>query len=176
MHLLPVLETDRIKLRKLEAGDAPSLQENADDELVWRNLFEGFPSPYTQADALAWCSKGAHEPQQGYVWGIEMYGQIVGCISVRPDAGWLRCNAEVGYWIGQGCWGKGITPEALRLLMGWAEVHLKEVTRFYAPVFSWNTASQKVLLKNGFVQEAVMQKSAVKAGKVIDRIVWAKYK
>jgi [ribosomal protein S5]-alanine N-acetyltransferase len=63
----------------------------------------------------------------------------------------------------------------LRLVMGWAEMHLKEVTRFYAPVFSWNTASQKVLQKNGFVQEAVMQRSAIKAGQVIDRIVWAKY-
>jgi [ribosomal protein S5]-alanine N-acetyltransferase len=175
MHSLPVLESARLKLRKLEAGDAVALQKNADDELVWRNLFDGFPRPYTQADALTWCTKGAHDPRMGYVWGIEINGQIVGCISVMPGAGWLRCNAELGYWIGQGYWGQGITPEALRLVMAWAEVHLKEVTRFYAPVFSWNAASQKVLQKNDFVQEAVMRKSAIKAGQIIDRIIWVKY-
>jgi [ribosomal protein S5]-alanine N-acetyltransferase len=175
MLRLPVLESARFKLRKLVSTDAPSLQKNANDELVWRNLFDGFPSPYTQADALAWCADGAHDPKMGYVWGIEIEGQIAGCISVMPDAGWLRCNAELGYWIGQEYWGQGITPEALRLVMGWTEMHLKEVTRLYAPVFSWNTASQKVLQKNGFVQEAVMHRSAIKAGKVIDRIVWAKY-
>jgi [ribosomal protein S5]-alanine N-acetyltransferase len=175
MLQLPVLESSRLKLRKLKAGDSQSLQINANNELVWRNLFDGFPSPYTLADALAWCTDVAHDPKMGYVWGIEIDGQVVGCISVMPDAGWLRCNAELGYWIGQEYWGQGITPEALRLVMGWAEMHLKEVTRFYAPVFSWNTASQKVLQKNGFVQEAVMQRSAIKAGQVIDRIVWAKY-
>jgi [ribosomal protein S5]-alanine N-acetyltransferase len=175
MYPLPVLQTARIKLRKLGASDAVHLQKNADDELVWRNLFDGFPSPYTEADALTWCTKGAHDPQMGYVWGIEIDGQIIGCISVMPDTGWLRCNAELGYWIGQGHWGQGITPEALRLVMGWAEEHLKDITRFYAPVFSWNTASQKVLQKNGFLQEAVMQRSAIKAGQIIDRIVWAKY-
>jgi [ribosomal protein S5]-alanine N-acetyltransferase len=175
MLQLPVLESSRLKSRKLKAGDSQSLQINANNELVWRNLFDGFPSPYTLADALAWCTDVAHDPKMGYVWGIEIDGQVVGCISVMPDAGWLRCNAELGYWIGQEYWGQGITPEALRLVMGWAEMHLKEVTRFYAPVFSWNTASQKVLQKNGFVQEAVMQRSAIKAGQVIDRIVWAKY-
>jgi [ribosomal protein S5]-alanine N-acetyltransferase len=175
MLQLPVLESSRLKLRKLKAGDSQSLQINANNELVWRNLFDGFPSPYTLADALAWCTDVAHDPKMGYVWGIEIDGQVVGCISVMPDAGWLRCNAELGYWIGQEYWGQGITPEALGLVMGWAEIHLKEITRFYAPVFSWNTASQKVLQKNGFVQEAVMQRSAIKAGQVIDRIVWAKY-
>lgn len=176
MQTLPVLQSDRIKLRKLEAEDAVSLQKYADDELVWRNLFEGFPSPYTLADALAWCIEGAHHPKMGYVWGIELDSHIVGCISVMQDKGWLRCNAELGYWIGRKYWGQGVTSEALSLLMGWASVHLNEVTRFYAPVFSLNTASQKVLQKNGFVQEAVMQKSAIKAGQVIDRIVWAKYR
>jgi [ribosomal protein S5]-alanine N-acetyltransferase len=175
MHALPVLQSARLKLRKLKPSDAASLQKNADDELVWRNLFDGFPSPYTVADALAWCADGAHDPKMGYVWGIEMDTQIIGCISVMPDTGWLRCNAELGYWIGQKYWGQGVAPEAVYLIMSWAEANLNEVTRFYAPVFSWNTASQKVLQKNGFMQEGIMQKSAIKAGQVIDRIIWAKY-
>jgi [ribosomal protein S5]-alanine N-acetyltransferase len=138
-------------------------------------LFEGFPRPYTLADALAWCGEGAHAESMGYVWGIEIDSQVIGCVGVRPDAGWLRCNAEAGYWIGRAFWGRGIATEALGLALGWAQSNLNEITRYYAPVFSWNNGSQRVAQKNGFIKEALLPKSAIKAGKVIDRVVWAKY-
>lgn len=176
MLALPILNADGICLRKLVKEDAPSLQRHADNALVHRNMFDGFPHPYTFNDALAWCTEEAHATPMGYVWGIEYEGQVIGCIGLVPESGWLRCNAEIGYWIGQAYWGRGVTSKALTLVMSWAENALSEVSRFYAPIFSWNEGSQGVVRKNGFHQEAVLKKSAIKSGVLIDRVVWAKYR
>ncbi len=170
---VPVLHGARCVLRPLTLEDAPSLQRNADDDAVWRNLFEGFPRPYTLADAQGWCSVGCRSATMGYVWGIAVENQIVGCIAVRPDSGWLRCNAEVGYWIGQDFWRRGITSEALGLVTAWAWANLPEVTRLYAPIFSWNQGSQAVARKCGYFLEADLRHSAIKDGRVIDRVQWA---
>jgi RimJ/RimL family protein N-acetyltransferase len=99
--------------------------------------------------------------------------QVVGCISLRPDAGWLRCNAEVGYWIGQAYWRRGITSEALALVTAWAWSHRPELMRLYAPIFAWNEGSQVVARKCGYFLEAQLRCSAIKDGRVIDRVQWA---
>jgi [ribosomal protein S5]-alanine N-acetyltransferase len=172
---LPTLAGTRCVLRELRAADAPSLQRHADDEAVWRNLFEGFPRPYTLADAQAWCGGGWRE-RVPFAWGIAVADEVVGCISVRPDAGWLRCNAEVGYWIGRAFWRQGITSGALRLVTDWAWRSLPEVTRLYAPIFAWNEGSQAVARAAGYALEARMPQSAIKAGRVIDRVQYALYR
>jgi ribosomal-protein-alanine N-acetyltransferase len=169
----PVFSASFGCLRPLVAGDAPALQRNADDEAVWRNLFEGFPRPYTLTDAHWWCSTGCREPALGHVWGVEVQREIVGCVSVRPDSGWLRCNAEVGYWIGQPFWRRGITSEALGMVTAWAWRNLPEVTRLYAPIFAWNQGSQGVARKCGYFKEAEQRRSAIKNDQVIDRVLWA---
>lgn len=171
---LPRLDGQCCSLRELCAGDAPALQRHADDEAVWRHLFDGFPHPYTLADAQAWC--GGDWRHGGHVWGIEHEGGIIGCVGFRPEAGWLRCNAEVGYWIGQACWRRGITSEALRLATGWAWANRPELSRLYAPIFAWNLGSQGVARSAGYGLEAHWPQSAIKAGQLIDRVVWAAYR
>ena len=170
---VPQLTGQVCRLRGLTEADATSLQQYADNEAVWRNLFEGFPHPYTLEDARQWCRVGAHHPMAGFVWGIEVSNQIVGCISVRPDSGWMRCNAEVGYWVGEPYWRRGITSEALSFVTQWAWSALPELTRMYAPIFAWNAGSQGVARRCGFIKEADLKRSAIKAGKVIDRVQWA---
>jgi [ribosomal protein S5]-alanine N-acetyltransferase len=170
---LPTLEGPFFKLRALIAEDAPSLQRCADDKAVWLNLFEGFPSPYTLADAAAWCEGGSCAPALGHVWGIEFEGSVIGCISIRQDKGWVRCNAEVGYWIGRPFWQRGITSAALNLVCHWAWESLPELTRIYAPIFARNAGSQAVAKSCGFEREGVFKQSAIKAGEVIDRTQWA---
>jgi ribosomal-protein-alanine N-acetyltransferase len=172
--LPPTLAGARCVLRALRAEDAPALQRHADDEAVWRNLFEGFPRPYTLADAQAWCDGGWRAG--GSVWGITVGDEVVGCIGVRRDVGWLRCNAEVGYWIGQPFWRRGITSEALALVSGWVFTANDEVTRLYAPIFAWNEGSQGVAHACSFRLEGRMPQSAIKAGRVIDRLLYARYR
>ena len=176
MVRVPSLVGERCILRALGPDDAPSLQRHADNEAVWRNLFEGFPRPYTLVDAQGWCGEGCREPSMGYVWGIVVGDAVVGCVSVRPDKGWMRCNAEVGYWIGEPYWRRGATSEALALVTQWAWQNLLEVTRLYAPIFAWNEGSQAVARKCGYTKEADLPRSAIKAGRVIDRVQWAIYR
>jgi [ribosomal protein S5]-alanine N-acetyltransferase len=71
MSDVPTLNGALCKLRALELADTASLQKHADDRAVAHNLFEGFPSPYTLADAQLWCTTQSREPAYGYVWGIE---------------------------------------------------------------------------------------------------------
>ncbi|MEJ5999246.1 GNAT family N-acetyltransferase [Paucibacter soli] len=170
----PRLEGERCVLRALQASDAPALQRHADDLAVWRNLFDGFPYPYTLADAQAWCSEGWRAG--GWVWGIEHEGAVIGCVGIRPEAGWLRCNAEIGYWIGQAFWRRGITGEALRMATSWAWAERTELSRIYAPIFAWNETSQAVARSAGYALEAHWPQSAFKAGRLIDRVVWAAYR
>ncbi|MFM8901049.1 MAG: GNAT family N-acetyltransferase [Burkholderiales bacterium] len=173
-----MLQGQRCTLRMLTDADAPSLALHANDEAVWRNLFDGFPRPYTLADAQGWCDAAQRGQKAGYVWAIVPVGSqdMVGCIGLRVESGWLRCSAEVGYWIGQTHWRQGITSEALKLVTQWAWATLPELTRIYAPIFAWNEGSQAVARSAGFVLEGTLKQSAIKAGVVIDRVQYATYR
>jgi RimJ/RimL family protein N-acetyltransferase len=173
MLVTPTLTGTRCVLRPLVPSDAPSLQRHADDLAVTRNLFDGFPSPYTLAEAKGWCNPQTRPASFGYVWGVDVQGEVVGCVGVRPEDGWFRCNAEVGYWIGQAFWRRGIASEALGLVTPWVWQNLPEVTRLFAPIFSWNEGSQAVARKCGYFKEAELRRSAIKNGQVIDRVQWA---
>lgn len=170
----PELTGTGLALVPLATHHAPSLQRHADDEQVRATLVDGFPRPYTLADAQAWCTGGWRE--KGVVWGIGVAGEVVGCVGVQQDVGWLRCNAEVGYWIGRTYWGRGLATEALQLASEWAFSNLDDLTRLYAPIFDWNIASQAVARKAGFQLEGRMPLSAIKDGRVIGRVTYARYR
>jgi RimJ/RimL family protein N-acetyltransferase len=171
----PTLTGRLATLRALQPSDAASVQRHADDREVWRTLFDGFPHPYTLADAKDWCTAGWRSRGE-IVWGIAVRDEVIGCISVRHEAGWLRCNAEVGYWIGRAHWGQGIASEALQLVSDWAFGNIPDLTRLYAPIFDWNERSQGVARKAGFQLESRMPMSAIKADCVIGRVVYARYR
>ena len=173
---LPTLQGERCFLRALAPADAPALVAHADDPAVARHLFDGFPQPYTAEAAAAWAGREAASGAFGWVWAITVDGPLVGCIGLRPEAGWLRCNAEIGYWIGQSHWRRGITADAVRQVTDWAFAALPELTRIHAPIFSWNEGSQAVARKCGYVREGVLRQSAIKDGAVIDRVLWATYR
>jgi len=175
---LPVLQGERCLLRALVPSDAGSLRRHADNVAVWRNLFEGFPSPYLAEHAEAWCGHEANSGAFGYVWGIEFEGEVVGCCGVVPqdDKPGARCNAETGYWLGESAWHRGIASDALRQVVDWTFVALPQLTRIFAAIYVRNTASQAVARRCGFVQEGVMRQSVVKAGEVIDAALWATYR
>ena len=173
---LPTLPGQRCTLRALVVADAPAITRHADDPAVAHNLFEGFPQPYTLALAEAWCGWQYRLPFNGHVWAVDVAGDAVGCISLRPDAGWLACNAEVGYWIGQALWRRGIGSEALALVTAWAWAELPAVQRVYAPIFARNAGSQGVVRRAGFVLEGQLLRSRIKGGEVIDTVLWASYR
>jgi [ribosomal protein S5]-alanine N-acetyltransferase len=171
---IPTLDTQGICLRELRANDAQDVQAYASTDEVIRYMFGGWPEPYTMLDAQRWCSGAWRDG--GYVWGLEVDGRIIGCCGLRLDSGWLACNAEIGYWIGEPYWKRGITSKAVTLITQWAWQQLPELTRIYAPIFKDNIGSQAVAKACGFVHEGEMPRSGIKRGKIIDRTLWAQYR
>ena len=85
-----------------------------------------------------------------------------------------RCryrSAEIGYWLGEDHWGRGLATEAVRAITDHAFAH-HDICRIYAHVFEWNAASARVLEKVGYVFEGRL-KSVTKDGKTIDQLMYA---
>ena len=159
-------------LRAWRSGDAESLAQHANNERVWRNMSEAFPHPYTLAIAQHWVERG-HIDFGGDNWAIACGDEAVGGCGLHQGAGGDRCNVEIGYWLGQPYWGRGVVTQVARVLTEQAFLR-PDVTRVFAPVHAGNAASMRVLQKNGFFREAELRQSAIKAGRVIDRVQWVR--
>jgi len=165
------LNTDKCVIRQWKHGDEPSLVRHANNRNVWINVRDTFPSPYTVSDANAWVNL-ATRALRDQVWAIDVAGFAVGGISLHPDEGVHRYNAEIGYWLGEEYWGQGIATEAVRAMTRYA-FEAQGLVRVYAAVFDWNEASKHVLEKVGYELEGTLRMSAFKAGRFIDQLLYA---
>ena len=161
-------------LRAWREGDAPALAEYADNPNVWRHMSDRFPHPYTLAIAEHWVRQG-HVEFGGDNWAIAFDDAAVGGCGIHQEEGQFRCNAEIGYWLAQSHWGHGIATRVARALAVRA-LDNAQVTRVFAPVHGGNAASMRVLEKSGFVREGLLRQSAMKAGQVVDRVLYARYR
>jgi RimJ/RimL family protein N-acetyltransferase len=162
---------DTVTLRPLTVADAARLADLANNPNVSINLRDGFPNPYTLADAerfISMCLK--HEPAQ--VLAIEYNGEYVGNIGLHPGTDVYRKSAEIGYFIGEPYWSKGIMTRAVKLMIDYGFSHL-DIVRIHTGVFEYNTASQKVLEKCGFKREGIFEKSVYKNKRLWDEVRYA---
>ena len=158
-------------VRPWRRGDEASLARHADNRKVWLNLTDGFPNPYTLSDAEAWIGWAlAHDPPTHFA--IAVKDEAVGGIGFNLKQDVERRSAEMGFWLGEPFWGKGITTAALRAVTDHAFATF-ELSRVYARVFEWNTASTRVLEKCGYRREARLRRAAIKDGQVIDVFLYA---
>jgi len=151
--------------------DVESLVKHANNEKIAMNLRDGFPNPYSRADAVSWI-KMVMDNKKDLIFAIEVNGEACGGIGLHGMSDVYRFNAEIGYWLSEKHWGKGITSEATRMLVDLA-FQKHSWTRIYAGVFSTNTASMKVLENCGFSREAVFKKSVKKRGVFLDEHVFS---
>jgi [ribosomal protein S5]-alanine N-acetyltransferase len=158
-------------LRHWSDGDEPSLVRHADNREVWRRLRDRFPHPYTLADAERWIAFAKQQCPQTH-FAIEVYGEAAGGIGLELGSDIERRSAEMGYWLGQDFWGRGITTAAIRALTGYGFETL-DLTRIFAVPFASSSASIRVLEKCGFLREGTMRRSAVKEDVVIDQVLYA---
>ena len=161
-----------IRLRSFEESDVKRMIELANNENISRNLRDGFPHPYTKKHAKEFIDKcRALEPQT--VFAIEYLGEYVGNIGLVKGNDVYRKSAEVGYFIGEEYWGKGIATAALALACEYAFTTL-DVVRVHAGVYEHNLASQRVLEKCGFVKEGVFKKAVYKKDNFLNEVRFAK--
>ena len=160
-----------IKLRPWNIEDAESLVENANNFEIARFMSDAFPYPYTIEHAnnfIAFATKD--EPI--HIFAIEIDGKAVGGIGIHPQVDIMKKNAELGYWLGEKYWGKGIISKAIREIIPWA-FKTYDITRIYARPFGSNMASQKVLEKAGFILEARIKENIFKNGAYLDELIYA---
>jgi RimJ/RimL family protein N-acetyltransferase len=165
------LRLERCTIRDWRFGDEESLTLNANNPNVWRNLRDAFPHPYTRADAERWINSAASgTPTTSFA--IEVGGSAVGGIGIVPGVDIYRRSAEIGYWLGEPFWGRGIATEALSALTAYVFTNF-DIVRLWAGVFEWNIASSRVLEKAGYQREARFRLAATKGGKTIDEFIYA---
>jgi len=166
------LDGDRCVIRAWRDSDRESLLRYANNRKIWRNLRDRFPHPYTEADADAWFALCREHPDHAG-WAIEAEGMAVGGISLRPGQDVHLKTAEIGYWLGEPWWGRGIMTKAVRVVADHALSRLG-MERLEAPVFEWNPASMRVLEKCGFERESTQRQSVFKDGQLIDCMLYVR--
>ena len=168
------LELSRCTIRPWAATDAASLQRHANNRQVSMHLRDRFPFPYEEQHAVVFLSWLAQQPTPT-VWAIEVNGEAVGGIGVELHSDVERVSAEIGYWLGESLWGRGIVTEALAAVTSEAFKRYA-ITRLYAVPFADHPASIRVLEKAGYVKEGRMKQSAIKDGQIRDQLLYAAYK
>ena len=165
------IELDCCTVRSWEFSDVDIVPAFANNRKIWMNLRDAFPHPYTKQSARDWI-RGVKQRSPETSFAIAVDDQAVGGIGfvLHPDV--ERVSAEIGYWLGEPFWGRGITSAALRAVTTYAmETH--GLTRLFAVPFAWNTASCRVLEKAGYVLEGRLRKSAIKDGRLTDQLQYA---
>jgi [ribosomal protein S5]-alanine N-acetyltransferase len=158
-------------LRPWNENDIDSLIANANNNNIARFMTDGFPHPYTAENAKAFIAM-ATKDEPVHIFAIEVDGKAAGGIGIHPQADVMKKNAELGYWLGENYWGKGIITAAIKQMTEFAFATY-DITRIYARPFGNNTASQKVLEKAGFTLEARIEKSIFKNGEFLDELIYA---
>ncbi len=155
-------------------ADAESLQRHADNRKIWLNLRDLFPHPYTLEDARWWVSHAAQEePERSFA--IASANEPIGGIGLILGEDVSRHSAELGYWLAEPFWGRGIASDAVRSLTEYAFERFR-LKRIFATPFAGNVASERVLVKAGYSREGVLRNAVIKDGVVRDQVMYANIK
>jgi RimJ/RimL family protein N-acetyltransferase len=158
-------------LRPWRAGDESSLVVHANSRVVWLNLRDQFPHPYTSADAEAWVTFASRQAQPTSL-AIDVASEAVGGVSLKLHDDVERVSAEIGYWLGERFWNRGIMTEAVRAVTEYGFEQFA-LTRIFAVPYATNVASHRVLEKAGYTREGLLRRSAIKDGIVLDQVLFA---
>ena len=162
-----------VQIRKWNIKDAADLAELLNNKNIMNNLRDGLPYPYTVKDAQDYITEMLSANQEKtFAFAITLDDKVVGSIGV------FRCEnihfrtAEMGYYIGEPYWGKGIMTSAVKQTCQYIFEHT-DIIRIFAEPLDNNTASCRVLEKAGFQLEGLLRKNAVKNGQVLDMKMYA---
>ena len=156
------------KIRKWELSDAAAMAAALSNKKVQDNLRDGLPYPYTEQDGTDYISAMLlADENDTFAFAITVDTKVVGSIGIFRQGNIHRQTAELGYYIAEEYWGKGIMTEAVKQICEYV-FDKSDIIRIYAEPFSYNVASCRVLEKAGFQYEGTLRSNAVKNGKVLD--------
>lgn len=161
-------------IRSYEYSDQKALVKYANNYNVSKLLRDQFPFPYTEEIAETWLVHACNQDiESNFVIANER--ELIGAIGIHLLEDVNRYSAEIGYWLGEPFWNKGIITQALKLFTEFAFTNF-ELNRIFANVFEGNAASEKVLLKCGYKKEATLKKAVFKEGKFLDQYLYSQLK
>lgn len=159
------------KIRSWMPEDEAAIVRYANNLNISINLRDSFPFPYTLNDARYWLRK-VQKQQPEVAFAIASAEEAVGGIGLHIDRDVFRRSAEIGYWLGEPFWGRGIGTMAVRALTTYA-FGAFDLNRIYAGVFEGNPASVRVLEKAGYHYEGRLRKAVFKDGRLLDQFIYA---
>ena len=158
----------KCRIRKWELSDAKDLAAALSNKKVQDNLRDGLPYPYTEQDGKEFISAMlSADENETFAFAITVDDKVVGSIGIFRQGNIHRQTAELGYYIAEEYWGKGIMTEAVKQICEYVFAN-SDIIRIYAEPFAYNIASCRALEKAGFQYEGTLRSNAVKNGKVID--------
>ena len=161
----PTLKTERLLLRRPNAGDVGSIMAIVGDWDVVRRLAR-VPHPYRETDAHFFLNTVVVNE---WVWAItwQESRELVGMVGLTPEAD--RDTAELGYYVARAHWGKGIATEAARSVIHYG-IHSLGLRRIRSGHFADNPASGRVLSKLGFVETGRSERSCLAVGATLPSV------
>ena len=163
----------KISIRKWETTDAKSLASTLSNRKVMNNLRDGLPYPYTEKDALDYIHFVINsDANNTFAYAIDVDGTAVGSIGAFRQGNIHSRTAELGYYLSEEYWSKGVMTEAVRQLCE-KLFNETDILRVFAEPFAYNIGSRKVLEKAGFQFEGILKNNAFKNGQVLDMALYA---
>ena len=162
----------QVSIRKWKKSDAASLADALSNRKVLNNLRDGLPYPYTEKDALDYIIFIlSSDPNDTFAYAIDIDGTAVGSIGAFRQ-GNIHCRtAELGYYLAEKYWGKGVMTDVVKQLC--AKIFEEtDIIRIFAEPFAYNIGSRRVLEKAGFQFEGIMKSNAVKNGQILDMALY----
>ncbi|MBP1574705.1 MAG: GNAT family N-acetyltransferase [Oscillospiraceae bacterium] len=164
------------KIRRWELSDARDLATALSNKKIQDNLRDGLPYPYTEQDGKEFISAMlAANESNTFAFAITVNGKAIGSIGAFRQTNIHNKTAELGYYIAEEYWGKGIMTEAVKQLCDYVFSHT-DIIRIYAEPFAYNIGSCRVLEKAGFQYEGTLRSNALKNGNVLDMKMYSKLK
>ncbi len=161
------------RIRPWKSEDAPYIAEAVNNIKIQNNLRDGLPFPYTAEDARTYIQAmlGA-DKNKTYAFAITVEDKAIGSIGVFRKDNIHSRTAELGYFIAESYWGRGLGTSAVKQVCRLI-FETTDIIRIFAEPFSYNTASCRVLEKSGFSLEGLLKNNAFKNGKILDLKLYA---
>lgn len=161
-------------LRKWVDSDLESLVEQANNFNIAKNLTNQFPFPYTLENGRKFLNQIRYD-HPTKVFAIVVEEKAVGAIGIFPQSDIHEKSAEIGYWLSEKYWGKGIMSQAIIKMVAYG-FETFDIVRVFARPFSSNIGSQKVLEKAGFQLEARLKNALYKNKELLDEFIYVRFK
>lgn len=160
-------------LRKWRLSDAKDLAAALNNQKILNNLRDGLPFPYTEQDAADYITAMlSADENDTFAYAITRDDRAIGSIGAFRQGNIHRRTAELGYYLAEEYWGRGVMTEAIRQLCG-RIFEATDILRIFAEPFSYNRGSRRALEKDGFSFEGILKNNAVKNGRVLDMAMYA---